>query len=949
MHRSSFVPAVLLAVGCTATPVAQVDPPDGGSSDGGATWQITHREHLGGFVGSPPRAVLPGVTRSSLLVAHAGFPVEDPATYGLEPNEHGFAIPTGLLEVDTATGTSRLFTHADGLPSYDYPGAGGTAGRAAVPLFDLAWIETDERFAAAGWTHLVRGTRTETGWSFTSRTLRAPSFEVNATVLNVAVAGDELFVGTDQGLVALASDTLEPRRWLTLDARTATVGQLSAGGLDGAAVAVLYGEADATLLSRVALVRPGTDVVEELELPTGHRPTAVHVHAGALYIGTRGPAGLGAVFVAMPGEQLRTLATGEDFAFAEVGVKPFIPNRFAVDEVHGLLVVGGSISSNAPGTSGGLVEFRLTAPGSVELPGRLTFERRERTAELLPWQVDTLTIDALGRWYVAGRQLCSESRAFTNGVWRIESDGRERRLVAPWVSGVRDIHRDRVDGQTWLVLADEAAALACDGLALRRTVCRLKADGSCEAWAPFVNFDDDFFSADGTASSLAFGDPARRELALVGRSEIGFIRTNETTRALLTTLEPGLSLQPTRAAWGAPGALWIGSEVRWSPPIPGTGEQDAEVLNARRGHGLGYIEFGSEAQPTFSRRYVHRPSDLRDSDVGGLPSSAILDVLPLEGERHALVATGIERISRPSIHVRGLLAPNERQGGIAEVQDTDVHVVAPPEGVTFGDVVALVRAPDGTLLALDAEHGVFAIDLTTHTATLRVAAPWRSGARGASLAANENGVIAIGATDGVHVSRADKTIESLHGVGLVSSVRFVGEQLLYVGADRGLLRLAFDGALLPAPGPTGILERELWPLPRGCDGARGCSCRIDNQCEDGLDCLCERPSQCVCGGADPCSQMPFADGCACKSKEDCANGLTCICEGEACSCGVPDCGGVAGCACEGPQDCTDGHLCGDGGTCEVDEACEIGCACPTESGCLGAKVCEDGFAGKRCR
>ena len=95
-------------------------------------------------------------------------------------------------------------------------------------------------------------------------------------------------------------------------------------------------------------------------------------------------------------------------------------------------------------------------------------------------------------------------------------------------------------------------------------------------------------------------------------------------------------------------------------------------MNDRSPHGLGYIEFGEGVERASVLRYVRKASDVGNIDRAGLPSNTVWDVIPLSGTKHALVATGVERMYRAYDHLLPAESQYHVKGGIAEVNGDSI-------------------------------------------------------------------------------------------------------------------------------------------------------------------------------------------------------------------------------------------------------------------------------------
>ena len=899
-------------------------PVDAGVADAGRPPAVTSVERFGQYMPTRTRAVLPGLQRSFVLFGEVGVHIDAPETFGLPSPSSDGVVVAGLVVLDTATGHTQRYTDADGLPKMTYD---GMPVPATVPFFDLTWITPDQVFAAASWAYVVRGEiDAQSRWHFRSKTVRAPGASADASITSVAVAGGELFLGSDQGVAVLNPATLDVIRWVDLRMTRPWVRSVSAAHVKGEAVVVLFSEAGANAPTNVSLALPGTTSAEPVPLPANAKPTVVAGLTGSVLIGATGVDGRGfvnALVESASGLDFTTMIDADKLGALTPRGKPFIPNRIAFDPVHGKLLVGGQISSTTIGRSGGLLEFDMVSNGQVNGPGRFFFDRRDPYETLLPWEVLVLVPDALGRWYVGGNQLCNEHKAKVVGVVRVEQDGAERRLVRPFVSGVRSITVDPVEGQTWLGLRDEIPGLSCDGYTVQQHVCRLKADGSCEIYPSVVNANVDVFGPAVGASAIAFGDTTRHEMAIATRRDASFVRIGDTTRALMSQISPGVSLFQTAAAWSN-GGLWLGSEMSWDVGVNDPNDPnpiDWDKVNDRSPHSLGYLEFNADGTESLVRRYVRKASDSNRIDVAGMASNTVWDVLPLPGARHALVALGFERDSRNYDHVLPAVNSHHFHGGLSEVSDTTIKPIAEPAGVTWGDVVAIARTADGAILALDAEAGLFRVDLASGKADRWAAPAWTAPGRARAMAIDGAGRVAVATTSRVFIYGPNGAwITATDGKdGGFWSARFVADGVLYAGADQGLVRVVLGDAVAPRLGASAMLPRELWPLPLGCHGEEGCACTDPEQCAAGSDCACTSPSECVCKATDPCAADPGGPHCACKLDLDCDSGLVCACDARG-TCG-----------------------------CEKSAACTTqGCKCHQDSDCDPALFCRSGIAGGTC-
>ncbi|MCA9549166.1 MAG: hypothetical protein KC933_03965 [Myxococcales bacterium] len=895
--------------------------PDGGAgSDAGVPDADSPYAVLrfGRYTQGPTRAVL---TSPSLVLLGHELAYIEPELYGQVGEEAASPWRGGLITLDPATGATRLYTEADGLPAADVEGP----GRGPVSIYDLDWIEEGQSFVAAGWTHLIRGEWSAEGdLHFTAVQLTAPGATTPALISTVVALASEIVVGTDQGFVAVNRDDLAVRRWIATDGLpwTRALVRLDADTALATAGPVGTPEATDALVIEAAAVAaspiagPGPSYV----------PVSAAAVGGAAVLSYRLPEGRGGLWQVegdgAGGFVARSYVEADVLAGASAA--PFVVNAMAYDPVHHQLVLGGAISVAAPVRTGGLAVIELDPDGHLPDPVRVAplMDRRDPYAQVLPWQVGLLEVDAVGRWYVAGVFLCNEHRAGLTGLYRIEQGDDGPRLVRPIPTGVRAITAGP-DGAWWLSLRDESPGLRCFGQEVQQGVCRLRADGACELYTPNPNTDDAIL-ANASARRIAFGaDPADRKMAFATDHEATYVRVGDVAEVLSTQFEPGLNLDATSIAWGEGNALWIGSTFGWDS-LPGFPEDQVILVNRRIPQGLGYMEIDpTNGRTSNLRRFVRAASDQvgGHEEIDGLSSSNVQALLPLTGGA-VLVGLGPERVSGPLDHFWPELAPTNAPGGIAWVRGRSVVTLESEGRAPLTEVVAFARMGEA-VLALDAALGVFEVDVEAKTATQVVEAPWSQDERGLSLAVSPQGVLAVGTTRGLYLQGGDGAlapVEVKGRTGFVSAVRFEADGVLLAGGDEGLLRLVAAGATPPALGPTGPLPREPWPLSLGCNGEVGCVCGGPDDCAPGLGCACSDLSDCLCAAPlDPCDRDPGSAGCACRPEaQDCARNLVCTCVDEDCAC-QPE-----------SVDCTQD------------------CTCGTASGCPEAMHCEGGIAGFSC-
>src|SRR5262249_15727260 len=156
--------------------------------------------------------------------------------------------------------------------------------------------------------------------------------------------------------------------------------------------------------------------------------------------------------------------------------------------------------------------------------------------------------------------------------------------------------------------------------------------------------------------------------------------------------------------------------------------------------------------------------------------------------------------------------------GLAEVNGSTVTPIAAPAGVKFGDVIALAKLPDGKFLALDADQGLFVVDVDAHATKRWSKRAWVTPERAVSLAVDGAGRVAGCATRGILVYGADggaTRVSTPAFTGRGGAMVFRDDGQLYAGTDQSLVRIAVGDAELPVLGPSGMLPRDLYPVDVG--------------------------------------------------------------------------------------------------------------------------------------
>lgn len=613
---------------------------------------------------------------------------------------------------------------------------------------------------------------------------------------------ERLWVGTNGGLVVLDADEAIVRRVGADVLGAPQIGGLAADPVHGAAFAIVVRDDFTTRLVRVSdagaltnAIEPGTGGVPEGFV----RDLAFDADLNGVYFTlsswepTRGgllswhPSAAGpTVDVLLTEGELATAARGEAIAFGAT--------RLLLDTSADLVVIGGQLRPAGPLASpegGGLVFAKLSSLGT-EAPE--LYGLSAGTSTIAGDHVTDIAYDAArGRFYVALQQACNETRLGNAGVWAIRFEDGRPVFELPWLSGVRDlaIH----DGQVLAAIRDDVPGYRCEGLTVQVGLVRVRADGT------------------GTIVPLAEGGrgetlPTTRRglteiavrgdaVAVTGYREDTWFGTLDDGRWAAGPLELGISLFPQALAWETGDVVWVGGTAVHS-------SGDPESLADVGPRGVARVTLGANGSIESHVQYVRGVREPSEGVIPGLPSSEVVEVLPMTNGR-AWIVMGAERVrdggsdrddDYPVFSVGG--AP--RLGGVAIVDfdgeddregtaddHTIVEVAGAPE---LPDPRAAALHPDGTsLLVIDATRGLVRIDesLALHVLAL----PFTPSSPHVVHATE--GAQVVGGAEGAWVTLADGAAD-VRDVGHVWSALRREDGVLYLGSDEGLVRVTtLDG------------------------------------------------------------------------------------------------------------------------------------------------------------
>ncbi|MCB9604493.1 MAG: hypothetical protein H6722_13185 [Sandaracinus sp.] len=769
---------------------ASVDP------DGGAPTDELLVEHVGGRLRGRPLAL--SMHQRTLWVGTST--VADPASS---------ALRGGIGRLDTTSGVLDVIEDAlprvsDGIDE----GPASTAG--AITVGDTTYV--------AGQTSLLaiegESVREVALTDATGGALVAYQLGYDAT-------RDRIWIGTDGGLVAMSSDETIVTRVGSDVLGGSQIGPMAVDTVRGAVFAVVVREDFSTRVVRVAdgavtnSFEPGVDGVPAGfvgDLAFAPDLNGVYV-ALASWNATRGallawhPSDAGpAVDVLLTEGELALAARGESGAFGAARL-----HLAAEDDV---LVIGGQLRAAGPASSpigGGLVFAKLSTLGTdaPELYGLSTGLSKIPGDHVTDIAYDTVA----KRFYVALQQPCSEVRLGNAGVWAIRFEREQPVFELPWLSGVRDLETH--GGLLLAAIRDDVPGQRCEGVNVQVGLVRVQADGT-GAVVPLLE--------GGRGEELPTTRRGMTELAsrgtrlvVAGFREDTWAGPIDDGRWIQGPLELGISLFPHAVAWESDTVFWVGGTATHS-------SSDTEFLADVGPRGVARVQLGASGSVDGHVQYVRGVRDPSPGVFPGLPSSEIVDVVPLSNGR-AFVVCGAERVrdggnDRDDDYPVFTIGGAPRLGGVAivdfdgaddvvgtEDDHTIVRVAGTPE---LPDPRAATLAPDGvSLLVLDANRGLVRIDeeLVLHEETLPMEPSYPH------VVMETARTFVAGGAEGA-VVRVDDATAVLTAYGHVWSALSREDDVVYLGSDEGLVRVTTAGGTLPGEHEAPVGEAVPFVPPR---------------------------------------------------------------------------------------------------------------------------------------
>lgn len=740
----------------------------------------------------------------------------------LVPGEGGSTTPTlrgGLFRYDLATGDAVRFE--DELPREDY-----SEFMALDPLSfgpaPTAGVQADgDRFVVVARTGLL-------GLSGDSFDQVVVTHDGQPLVpVQLAIARDGLrpvaWMTSNIGLVRLDEDTFTVEAVirgadLAIDGDTGgDFGRLTVDPDTGAVYAGYY-----TSDGRSSLVKVGVDNQRRVWLtgtdsgPRGRVGELVFSQAaGKVYAALASWSAADGGVVAWDGEAVSSLVREGPLAQTHQGeVGAFGAHSLALDEVNGVLAVGGQVQSGFGGLKGGgLVLVELG--GGTGAPRLLGVAGRD--APLIHWHVQSLAWDTAGReLFIVASDLCNETRLRALGVFGVRFvDGRVvyRR---PFLSSLRSLAvvegRDGA-GEVLAGVRDDNGGLACESVPVSSGLGRLEVGGL--ELMPVVSTSGDLISKmpgvtamHGDGASLTLG--TWRDGFLVGEKTADRVEGFVGNPALIG---PSLFLDAVWAREARQGGreVWLAGRTSHQPGDPA-------VVADRGPRGVAKLEVANGLIAS-AVHYVRSSEDAED--VVGLPSGDVRDlaanaagdlVLSCAKER---MAPNYDRDEAPVF----LLEGQSRGGGLALIPSGDRGVVSVlADHTVTPDPRAVAFAPDGHLWVADAERGVLRStgpvggDRASGADAIPREPPdplgflpvtlggWPTGAKPIRLWVGGGSDLAVATSMGLWVRLGGRELV-IDGVGFVWSL-LMRDGALWAGSDEGLVVVSPEDHAVTLPART---------------------------------------------------------------------------------------------------------------------------------------------------
>lgn len=740
---------------------------DSGDGDG-TTWPpegTLDHELWGGRAWGP-------VMGASIIGRHLWYGTMGVYELPTEPDQVT-AMRGGIGRLDLDTGELRVFEEE--LPQFTYVvDPGGTLDEVG-PMPTAGSVADGERVLTVAYTGVIA----IDGETLTFHELLPADgqpMEVRALAVDRAGGRSNLWVGTNHGLYLLDPDTFAEQRLLgEAELGSADVGRLAVDPATGAVYAAVFAPGASTVArvegEQITALVPGAGI------PAGvPRDVVWSEQHGRAFIALATHAAASGGVVSWDGTSAETLAVEGQLAQAATGeAQAFGATLLALSEADDTLVVGGQMQSvfGSGIKGGGLAWIRLSdgaiaglGGGKDDLPGR---------------HVAALTHDAAtGRTYAALREPCNEAQLRNVGLVAISfrKDGSPR-YERPILSGIRSLTLR--DGEVWAALRDDNPGFGCDGYEIRTGLVKLRANRSGELVPLRTVKGDDIIPYPG-ATDLDWSDAG--DLAVATWKAGIFWGLPAAGAAINQAITFGTSLESSDVEWLDATRLWVTGDATHS-------QGDPPALADKGPRGAALVTLGEDGLPAAVAHYVRASED--EKDLTGLPSANVMDVLVL-ADGTTLLACAAERYDVSWLdRIEGgifVLAGVFREGGVAHIlADGTIDVVA--DSKIAPDPRALALAPDGAVLALDAQHGAIRIE-EGMAEKVDLPFPLPGDLRAHDLRLSGDDVVAS-LWAGAAVQLGGEW-QMFGGVGHAWQALWRADGVALIGTDEGLLRVRADGA-----------------------------------------------------------------------------------------------------------------------------------------------------------
>ncbi len=739
---------------------------------------------------------------------------------------------TALLRLDVATGEVAVYDDELPLIDVNFPIEG------TIPSPTAQVVADGDTRIVVGMTGLI----IKDGESFELLTLPGGA---SPTHLAVDRGGDRahLWVSTSQGLVLLDADTYEVKQELGADELGSDeVGALAVDPADGAVFVALYSTAESWtkvvryIDGQVLELVPGEDDVPEGIV--GDIVWSDTLGAAVVALGSWSKASGGVV--TWDGETVTHLMSEGVLGAAATGkATAFGAQRLALDETDGVLLVGGTLktSINAGASGGGLVWVELATGKMYGLDNQGGLPGTHVGA--LAWEADT------NRTYATLYEQCSEFKLRAQGVYALSfrGDG-SLRIERPILSGVRSL--GAADGRLFAGLRDDNAGQACNGSTIQTGLVEVMSNRAGELIPLNVTLGDALISDDAGPVAMDLTSPEHfaigtfKDGLFVGHPEGGFTMNQAFMQ---------LSLFTHDVAFEGKNVLWVAGSATH-------GDMDTPNMADLGPRGLGRLTLADDGTVTGHTRFVKVAVDDK-SDVGGLPTSEVRDVLVTD--EGVWVACATERLSTAgadfALGAEFLLNGEPRLGGVAFITpELEVEVIVDSENAP--DPFALAIADDGALIIADRVNGL----LRYADGAVTVISPtWLPQAPLAYDAYFDEEGWVLALDQGLYAQFGHETIAT-DAFGRAFDVLPMGDGAFAVGTAEGLTWLLRAGASVPTLLPPGD---GLMPVFKVVEDEGGPKDPPPDEC---------LPENSVCAGADA---------------DKCCPGLQCVFVGFAPNC-IPE-------------------------------------------------------------